>query len=362
MPFEPKFWEDSFWVSLGNRVWYLFEYAVRSLDVLGDDDSGEYVRACAELSKGIVEKLSEYFELSEPVVPEMGGAEAVIEFMRNLAEFCIGRDHAITLAWTTRFITIEYVLASYPILKSKPDYLDKLFEILGSDVVYEPPSLFRSGEIDLTVYGFPGYLDDVSIEVSSVRKDKEQFVYKVLFRDKSFNVDKQSLGSLLIKLGLLAWHILSRKPGILSIFETTDARTIYLERASTRIPSEARDSMESIDLGFFGDGRKFYFEDEYIGEGGHVIVYRSDPYKAAYPIPKACKEAFYYIKGGVVYKKSICMETTLTLSKTTQSFSEQPGWKANILQFLRTLSPYIFLGIVDIVKLKSDQWVLVMRG
>ena len=363
MSFEPKFWEDKFWEETGNRVWYLFEYAVRSLDVLSDDDSGEYVRACAEISKGIVEKLSEYVDLSEPTIPEMSGAEAVIEFMKNLAELCIGRDYAVTLAWTLRFITIEYLLASYPVLKDKPEYIDKLFDILGSDVVYEPPAMFRTSEIDLTVYGFPGYLDNVSIETTSVRKGREGFVYKLVFRDKNPDIDKQSLGSLLVKLGLLSWHLLSRKPGILSIFETTDARTVYLERASTRVPVEVRDSVDSLGLAFLGDGSIFYYVDEYIGgENRHTIVYHSEQLKPGQPMPRACKDAYYVIKGGIVYKKRFCIESNISLDKTVYDVSEQLDWRTNILQFLRTLSPYIFLGIVDVVRIKNDQWLLIMRS
>ncbi len=362
MPFEPRFWEDKFWRGIGERVWTLLEYARHSLDVLKGDESEEYIKASALISKTIVEKISEEFELSEPEIPELSGADAVTEYMKLLAEMAIGRDEAITLAWTLRFITLEYLYASYPVLKAKPELADELLGRLGSDLVYDPPSMFKTSDIDLTIYAFKGYLDNINVTADIVREGGEKFRYKLVIRDKEADPEKQSLGSLLVKLGLLSWYIMAARPGLLTIYRTTDVRGVYLDRAGTRVPSAARDLVDEVGVVFLGDGSPFTFFREYIGEkGAHIIEFTSEQYKPSFPVPKACKESVYVVHGGIIRRRNLCVEANITLSKVNYILGEESEWKTSAVEFLRGLSPYIFLGVVEVVRLQNDEWILITR-
>ncbi|GEM_PF-2041775 len=362
MPFEPKFWEKRFWTDTGNRVWRLLELARLSLDVLKGDESEEYIRASAVLSKAIVEKISEEYELEEPELPELSGADAVTEYMKQLADTAIGRDEAVTLAWTIRFTTLEYIFASYPVLKAKPELLDTLLDFLGSDLVYDPPNIFKSGDIDLTIYAFKGYLDNVDLVIDIVHEGKEQFRYRLKIIDKETDPSKQGLGSLLVKLGLVSWYIISRRPGLLTIYRSPDIRSVYLDRAGTRIPSVARELVDSMGVVFLGDGSPFHIDSETVsGNGQHIVIFSSEQYKPSFPMPKACKDSVYTVHGGIFSRKGLCVETNITLSEANYSFTEESNWRVSAIELLRSLSPYIFLGVIDVVRLSNDQWIIFTR-
>ncbi len=361
MPFQPRFWEDKFWVSLGERLWALFELARATLELVEGDDSEPYVRAAAVISKKLVEGIGEKFELEEPVVGELTGARLVTEYMRLLSSFSIGRDEAVTLAWTTRFITAEYAFASFDFFSEKPENFDRWVALTGAEVFYEPPAIFRGGEIDLTIYHYPGYLDNPSIEASAEHAGEGRFRYRV--RIVEAGGGRESIGALLAKIGLVAWATLHDMPGILSVFRATDARSIYLERAATRIPSEAQELYESMNIGSLGDSKPFFFVAEGVDRDGRVwMEYRCEPEKLGYPVPRKCSDAVYLIKGALVWRERLCLETNLTLTKTEHRIEASEQGRINVLEMLRGLSPYIFLGLIDVVKLGGKKFMLVSRS
>ncbi len=360
MPFRPRFWEDGFWVNLGERLWGLFELARATLELVEGDDSEPYVRAAAVVSKRLVELIGEKFELEEPVLGEFTGARLVTEYMRLLASFSIGRDEAVTLAWTTRFITAEYALASYEFFKEKPENLDRWIALTGAEVFYEPPALFRGGEIDLTIYHYPGYLEDPVIEPRAEHAGEGKFRYRVRITEKPGG--RESIGGLLAKIGLVAWATLHDMPGILSVFRATDARTIYLERAGTRIPSEAAELYDTMGMASLGDGKPYYFTGEGVDRDGRVwLEYASEPEKLGFPVPRKCSNSVYEIKGALVIRERLCLETNLSLTKTSYTIEATELQRLNVLEALRCLSPYIFLGLIDVVKLGGKKIMLVSR-
>ncbi len=360
MVYEEHFWEDDYWSRFGKEVWRLFKVSSELIGVLGKDEATDYVNTAAMLSKYIVEKLSEHVEIEEPEPPGVRDALLVTEFMKTIADFAIGKNPVTTLAWIMRNITYEYIRVNFESIYEKPERFDYLVNILGLEQIYEPPELLTGREIDLSFYHAPGYLDNTDILPGVEHAGGGRFRYVLKIRDRP-DYEKMSIGALIVKLGLLSWEILRRKPGILSIFETTDARTLYLELAATKIPPQATEIIESKGIHVLGDGRIYYFKDEkFEPDGGITITLISDQYNVGVPIPKACRDSIYELRGPLVYIYEICLETDLLLRENKYSLSKEPSKKLNVVEYLRGIQPYIYLGVWDLV-FKDNKFIVVSR-
>ncbi len=359
MVFREKFWEDSYWSNFGSSVWLLFKTSTLLLNILGSDESARYVEKTALLAKYIVEKLSEFIDIEEPEEPGARGADLVTLYMRMMADLAIGKNPTVTLAWIFRNISFEYARASFETIRDDPRRFDYLANILGLRVIYEPPELLTGGEIDLSLYHAPGYLDNLVFKARAESLGGGRFKY-ILEIGEKVDLEKQSVGALIVRLGLLSWEILGRKPGIFSIYEATDARTMYLELASTKIPTRARELVEEKDIIALGSDKIYFFKDEYIGENSSInLVYESDTYQAGVPMPKACSRSIYSFKGPLVFTTSLCASTDLLLRETKVEMGKEER-KTNIVEFLRGIHPYIFLGVWDLLILE-DKILLISR-
>ncbi len=359
MIYRERFWEEDYWTRFGERVWYLFKVSTSLIGILGNDESTPYVELTAKLAKYIVEKLSEYVEVEEPVGSSVIGAELVTEYMRSLADFAIGKDYTVTLAWVFRNITFEYARASFDQISEDPRRFDYLADILGLRVIYEPPELLTGGEIDLSLYHAPGHMDHVELSLRAKSLGKGRFKYVVTLTDK-FVPEESSIGALIVRLGLLAWEMLRRKPGIMAIYDTIDARTTYLELATSRIPPKATEVIESHGIGVLGDGRIFIFKREYVDTDGNIIVVvESETYTMGTPVHKACKETVYSWKGPLIHIHKFCTQTDLLLQETKYEI-EDTDRKINVVEFVRGIQPYIFLGLWDLI-LYDDKTMLYTR-
>lgn len=360
MVYNEIFWEDSYWARFGENVWRLFKISVELASILGKDEALDYVNTTALISKYIVEKLSEHVELEEPEPPGVRDAFLVTEYMKAIADFAIGKNPTVTLAWVMRNITYEYIRVHFESVYEKPERFDYLANILGLEQIYEPPELLTGREIDLTFYHAPGYLDHIDIKPGVEHAGGGRFRYVLEIRDNPV-FEKASIGSLIAKLGLLSWEILRRKPGILSIFETTDARNLYLELAISKIPPQASEIIESRSIHVLGDGRIYYFRDERIESDGTLkLIFVSDQYNVGVPIPKACRDVVYELKGPLVYIYEVCLETDLLLRENKHSISDESSRKINVVEFLRGIQPYVFLGLWDLV-FKDDKFIVFSR-
>ncbi len=359
MVYRERFWEDEYWSRFGSNIWLLFKTSNLLLQTLGTDESASYVEKTALLTKYIVEKLSEYVDIEEPEPPGATGADLITYYMRMIADLAIGKNPTVTLVWVLRNISFEYIRASFDTVREDPSRFDYLANILGLQVVYEPPELLTGGEIDLSLYHAPGYLDNIVLKPRAESTGGGRFKY-VLEITENINFEKQSIASLIIRLGLLSWEILRKKPGIFSIYETTDARSTYLELASAKIPSRAVELVEEIGLNVLGTGKIYIFKDEYLGENSSInLVYETDTYQVSVPVPKACLEALYELRGPLVFSGDFCLSTDILLKDTKYELGDVKR-KTNVVEFLRSIHPYIFLGLWDLVFL-GNKILLVSR-
>ena len=360
MVYDEKFWEEDYWSRFGSEVWSLFKTAVELTSVLREDECLPYVNAVINVSKNIVEKLSEHVELEEPEPPGARDATLVTEFMRKIAGFAIGKNPTVTLAWVFRNVTYEYVRSSFDSIAEKPERFDYLASILGLKQVYQPPEILTSGEIDLSLYRISDYMENITIETSVEPGSGGRFKYVLRVRDKP-ELEKSSIGSLIIRLGMLAWEILRSKPGILAIFETVDARTLYLDLARSRIPARSTELVEALALHVLGDGKIYRFREEKIESDGSItLTFISDDYNVGVPIPKACRNVVYEFKGPLVHVYELCEETDLLLRETKYSVGDSVKKKFNVVEFLRAIQPYIFLGVWD-TALIGDKFIIFSR-
>jgi len=202
-------------------------------------------------------------------------------------------------------------------------------------------------------------MDHVELSLRAKSLGKGRFKYVVTLTDKLVP-EESSICALIVRLGLLAWEILRRKPGIMAIYDTIDARTTYLELATSKIPPKAAEVIESHGIGVLGDGKIFIFKKEYIDTDGNIIaVIESDTYTVGVPVPKACKEAVYSWKGPLIHIHRLCTQTNLLLQETKYEI-ENTDRKINVVEFLRGIQPYIFLGLWDII-LYEDKTILYSR-
>jgi len=360
MVYDQPFWMDSFWSSFGTFVWRLFKISTELSSIIGSDESTEYINTIALISKHIVEKLSEHVDIEEPEEPGARDAYLVSEFMKNMAELAIGKNPVTTLAWVMRNITFEYARVNFEPIYEKPERFDYLSKMIGLELVYQPPELLTGREIDLSFYHLPGYLDNVEIEPSVDHAGGGRFRYVLKIREKT-DFEKSSIGALIARLGLISWDLLRHKPGILSVFETTDARSMYLELAVSKIPPQASEIIESRAIHVFGDGKIYYFRDEKMGPDGSIhITFQSDQYNVSIPMPKACRDSLYELKGPLVYVYEICVESDMLLREYKYGFGKEPVKKLNIVEYLRGIQPYIFLGLWDIVSI-DNRFMLISR-
>ncbi len=349
MPIHGEFWREEYWSRFARDVWRLFIISNELASILGHDEAAGYVEATALLTKHIVEKLSEYVEVEEPEHPGVTGAMLVSEYMKSLAEYAIGKNPVVTLAWVFRNITFEYARANYEEIREKPERFDYLAEILGLEPVYEPPELLTGGEIDLRLYHAVGHLDNVVFEPGSEHLGGNRFRYVFRIKDM-IDYGKASIAALIIRLGMLSWEILHSKPGILSIFETTDARSMYLELASTKIPPLAHEIVETRGINVLGDGKVFYIRSERIDSDASInMEFFSDTYDVNVPMPKACRSAVYRINGPLVYSYDLCLSTDILLKENSYGFGDDARNRLNIVEFLRGIQPYVYLGVWDLV-------------
>jgi hypothetical protein len=196
----------------------------------------------------------------------------------------------------------------------------------------------------LSIYHAAGFLDKPAFDVGAISLGGGRFRYVLKVTD-TFKPSEEGIGSLIVRLGLLAWEVLRRKPGILAIYDTVDARSTYMELAIGKIPPKSAEIIESRDIGALGDGKIFTFKDDRIDEKGNIIVtFQSDDYKVEVPVPKACRDAAYTFKGPLVYKNSVCTETDILLKDNKYNISETNN-KLNAIEFLRGIQPHIFLGV-----------------
>lgn len=361
MVYEDRFWEDEYWTSFASRVWRLFKICNELIPILGRDESIEYINTVTQLSKRIVEKLSEKVEVEEPEDTGLRDIQLIIEFMKTLAELSIGRDTTITIAWIMRNITFEYARSSFTTIRERPDRFDYLTNILDLVKIYDPPELLKTSEVDLTLYHANGYLDNVEVEPSIESTKGGRFRYIVRIRDR-VDYEKDGLGSLIIRLGLISWEILRSKPGILSIFETIDARNMYLEMARSRIPTKASEIIETRSIQALGDGKIYSFRDEKIEHDGAItITLVSDQYSASVPLPVACRTSVYELKGPLVYAYNFCEETDLLFRNTKYSIDNEYRARFNAIEFLRGIQPYIYLGVWDQVFISNNKFIIISR-
>ncbi len=361
MVYTEKFWQDTYWIRFGERVWRLFKTSTTLIGMLGSDESVRYVELTAVIAKYLVEKLSEYVEMEEPESSGAMGAALITEYMRSVADFAIGKNPTVTLAWVFRNITFEYARASFESITEDPRRFDYLADILGLKVIYEPPELLTGGEIDLSLYHAPGYLDHITIHPGVVSLGGGRFKY-ILRITSEFKPEEESVGSLIVKLGLLAWEILRRKPGILAIYDTVDARSAYLELASGKIPSKAAEIVESLGLGVLGDGKIYTVKEESMNDKGEInIVFHSDQYTVRVPMPKACRDAVYGFNGPLVYAGAICLESDILLRENKYTIKDPAEKKTSIVEFLRGVQPYIYLGLWDIMITERGSIILYTR-
>uniref|UniRef100_A0A7C4DAC5 Uncharacterized protein n=1 Tax=Staphylothermus marinus TaxID=2280 RepID=A0A7C4DAC5_STAMA len=361
MVYEDKFWEEEYWSVFGSRVWRIFKICNELIPIIGKDESIEYINTITQLSKYIVEKLSEKVEIEEPEDIGLKDIQLVIEFMKSIADIAIGKNTTVTLAWITRNITYEYIRANFTTIREKPDRFDYLASILDLTKLYDPPDLLKTSEVDLTMYHATGYLDNVEIESSIESVKGGRFRYVVKIRDK-VNYEKDSLGSLIIRLGLMAWEILRRKPGIFSIFETIDPRNMYLEIARSRVPVKAHEIVETKSIQILGDGKVYSFKDEKIETDGSItITLASDQYSTSVPMPVACRTSVYELKGPLVYAYNFCQETDLLFKNTRYLIENEFRNRFNVVEFLRGIQPYIFLGLWDQIFIENSKFIVISR-
>ncbi len=361
MVYTEKFWLDTYWIRFGERVWRLFKTSTVLIGMLGTDESARYVELTAILTKYLVEKLSEYVELEEPEASGAVGAALITEYMRSIADFAIGKDPTVTLAWVFKNITFEYARASFDTIAEDPRRFDYLADILGLRVIYEPPELLTGGEIDLSLYHAHGYLDKIKINPGVISLGGSRFKYVLRITDE-FKPEEESIGSLIIKLGLLAWEILRRKPGILAIYDTVDARSTYLELATGKIPPRSAEIVESLDLGVLGDGKIYTVKDEHMNDKGEInIVFESDQYTVGVPMPRACRDVVYGFKGPLVYSGDLCLESDILLREYKYEINEPSSKKTSVIEFLRGIQPYVFLGLWDFLLTDKGDIILYTR-
>lgn len=361
--YEDKFWEDEYWSGFGSRVWRLFKVGVELLSIVGKDESSSYINTVVQLSKSIVEKLSERVEIEEPEDVGARDVMLVVEYMRSLAELAIGRDSTVTLAWVFRNTTFEYARASFTSIRERPERFDYLANILDLEKVYEPPDLLKSGEVDLSFYHATGYLDNVEIESSVEPMKGGRFRYIVKFRDR-VDYERDGLGSLIVSLGLMSWETLRSKPGILAIFETIDPRSMYLEIARSRVPTKALEIVETRAIQALGDGKIYSLREERVEPDGTItITLASDQYSAGVPLPVACRAAVYELRGPLVYSYDFCQETDLLFRNTRHIFEKEHRNKYNVVEFLRGIQSYLFLGLWDQIFIDNrSKFVVVSRA
>jgi len=359
--YEERFWEDEYWSRFGSGVWLLYKLSIEVSALLKNDESLPYVNLIAELSKNIVEKLSEHVELEEPESPGGRDVSLVIEFMRRVAEYAIGKNPTVTLAWVMRCITYEYARASFTSIAEKPERFAYLAEILGMERVYQPPELLTGGLVDLALYRFKGYLEKPLIEAGVEVKSGGRFRYAIRISEK-LDTSKASIGSLIVWLGLTSWELLRSKHGILAMFETTDARALYIDIARTRVPVKAVEITERLGLQVMGDGRIFKLRDERIsGDRSITLTYVSDEYSVGIPMPKACRDVVYEFAGPIVQIHEFCSEADMLLREVKWSINSSVKRKVNVVEFMRGIQPYIFLGLWDLVLLDNG-FVLLTRA
>jgi len=359
--YEEQFWISKYWSKFAGDVWSLFKVSVELLGLLGsEEETSKYINLSALLTKHIVEKLSKYVEVEEPPSPGVKDAYLVVEFMKKISDFAIGKNPVVTLAWIFKNITYEYARVNFVSIAEKPERFDYLAKILELEEKYTPPEILTGREIDLTFYHAKGYLDHVELKVTIEHFGKGRFRYAVMFIDKP-DFEKDSLASLIIRLGLLSWELLRSKPGILSIFDTVDARAQFLELAQSKIPSKAREIVESRPIRAVGDGKIFSLAEERIAPDGSILFKLvSDQYGVTVPMPKACRDVIYEYRGALVNVYEVCVETDILLRETKYSFSEQPLRKLNVIEYMRGIQPFIYLGLWDILYY-SDKHILITR-
>ena len=360
MVYEEKFWEEDYWSRFGTSVWALFKISVELLNILKEDECVPYVNTVIQLTKHIVEKLSEYVEIEEPEPPGARDAMLVTQFMRTLADFAIGKNPTVTLAWVFRNVTFEYVRASFNTIYEKPERFNYLASILDLKQVYQPPELLTGGEIDLSFYHLNGYLENPIIEPLVEPASGGRFKYILRIRDKP-DFGKSGVGALIVRLGMLAWEILREKPGILAIFETVDARSLYFDLARSRIPARATEIVESLAIHVLGDGKIYRFREEKVEADGTItLTFVSDEYNMGVPIPKSCRNVVYEFKGPLVHAYEFCQETDLLFRENKYEVSGEAKKKMNVVEFLRGIQPYLFLGVWDMFYL-GDKFILFSR-
>lgn len=361
MVYDEQFWLDKYWSKFAGDTWGLFKISVELLGLIsGEEEVSRYVNLSAQLSKHIVEKLSRYVEVEEPPAPGVKDAYLIVEFMKKISEFVIGKNPVVTLTWIFKNITFEYARVNFVSIAEKPERFDYLAKILELEEKYTPPEILTGREIDLTFYHAKGYLDHVELSGLVEHFGKGRFRYAILITDKP-DFEKDSLASLIIRLGLLSWELLKSKPGILSIFDTIDAKAQFLEMAQSKIPSKAREIVDSKPIRVIGDGKIFSLAEEKVGPDGSIVFkLTSDQYGVTVPMPKACRDALYEYRGALVNVYEICVETDILLRETKCSFSEQPARKLNVIEYMRGIQPFVYLGLWDII-FQGDKHLLITR-
>lgn len=359
MVYQEQFWLDKYWSDFGKKTWRLFKTSVELLGVLGEsDEASKFVNLAALLAKHIVEKLSKHVDVEEPEFSGSKDAYLVVDFMKEIADFAIGKNPTVTLTWLLRNVSFEFVRVNFNTVMEKPERFDYLIKILGFKEIYTPPEILTGREIDLTFYHAPGYLDNVEVKTGVEHVGKGKFKYIIELIDKP-NFENNSLASLITRLGLLSWEILRSKPGILSIFETVDAKAQFLELAQTKIPSKSREIVESRSIHALGDGRVYHIAEERVTpEGSILIKLVSDQYNVGIPMPKACRDAVFEFKGAIINVYEVCLETDIVLRETKHSYSSEPVRKLNVIEYIRGIQPLVYLGLWDIVYINGKHMLI----